>query len=119
MTVTMKTIRNGSSAIETSLAIRSAGVCWALFDQIGGNVVKGSYNVASISDDAAGEFTVNFTNSRTEAGYNIFGAPIANDCNFKGGGTPTTSSEEGLTWDVSTISFGDKDNALFVRGDLA
>jgi hypothetical protein len=90
----------------TVLADTTVGVCraWVNFNGTGTVAIRASFNVTSITDNAAGDYTVNFTTAMTDANYSFnvstsaaFG--VANcgavQVNTNGGGTetaPTTSA---------------------------
>lgn len=51
----------------------SAAKAWVIFDGSGTPAILASYNVASITDNGVGDYTVNFTNSFSSADYAIAG----------------------------------------------
>ena len=100
----------------------------------GTDTVNKSFNSSSVSDDAAGKFTINYTNAFADANYGINSGIGANTTDaqsdrgghsigFTNGGTPTTSSapvnylygasQSSASIDNDTISF----HTLY--GDLA
>jgi hypothetical protein len=56
-----------STAIEN--AINGSAKAWVNFNAQGTVAIRASYNVSSITDDAAGQFTVNFTNPMPDTSY--------------------------------------------------
>ena len=55
----------GGASVESRLC-----KAWVAFQVPGGVVsIKGSYNVASVTDNGVGDFTVNFTTAMTDANY--------------------------------------------------
>lgn len=58
-----------STAIEN--AINGSAKAWVNFDGTGTVAIRASYNVSSITDNGAGQYTVNFTNSLADANYSL------------------------------------------------
>ena len=97
-------------------------------------VVNKSLNNSSVSDDAAGKFTINYTNAFNDANYGLNSGIGANTTDaqsdrgghsigFTNGGTPTTTSapinylygasQSSASTDIDTVSY----HTLY--GDLA
>ena len=61
-----------STAIEN--AINGSAKAWVNFNGTGTVAIRASYNVSSISDNAVGDYTVNFATAMTDVNYNaVFG----------------------------------------------
>lgn len=46
---------------------------WVNFNGTGTVAIRAQYNVASITDNATGNYTINFTNALTDANYSVSG----------------------------------------------
>jgi hypothetical protein len=46
---------------------------WVNFNGTGTVAIRGSFNVSSITDNGAGDYTINFTNALPDANYSIVG----------------------------------------------
>ena len=100
----------------------------------GTDTINKSFNSSTVSDDAAGKFTINYTNAFADANYGLNSGIGANTTDaqsnrgghsigFTNGGTPTTtsapvnylygSSQSAASTDIDTISY----HTLY--GDLA
>jgi hypothetical protein len=60
----------------TMLNDATCGVCraWVNFNGTGTVAIRGSFNVSSITDNGAGDYTVNFTTSMSDANYSAVGS---------------------------------------------
>lgn len=65
-TIVSSTLSDGTNSTSTTNAIQGSAKAWVNFD--GGTVaIRASFNVSSITDNAVGEYTVNFTNALPDA----------------------------------------------------
>jgi hypothetical protein len=60
-----------STAIEN--AINGSAKAWVNFNGTGTVAIRASYNVSSITDNATGNYTINFTTAVTDANYAVTG----------------------------------------------
>lgn len=80
---------------------------WVKFTVSGTTVsIAASYNIASVTRNSAGDYTVNITNAITDANYALLGTAQYSGSNgltvgFKNGTTPSTTAFEILTWDTA------------------
>ena len=58
---------DGSSPV--TLTKQVANKAWVHIDGTGTVTIDGSFNVASVTDNGTGDYTVNFTNSMSDASY--------------------------------------------------
>ena len=76
---------------------------WVQYDATD-NSITGSGNVSSVTDNATGDFTMNFTNAMPDANYGCFGACGYNDTNpnigIKNDGTSADPTTTALRWCV-------------------
>lgn len=96
-TLVAQTISNGSISTSTANVINGAKA-WVNWDGLtgGGNTIRASYNVSSITNAGSGVYTVNFTNALTDANYAVAGIAqqggVANGIVLGFGSTAPTSS---------------------------
>ena len=76
---------------------------WVQYDATD-NSITGSGNVSSVTDNATGDFTMNFSNAMPDANYGCFGACGYNDTNpnigIKNDGTSADPTTTSLRWCV-------------------
>ncbi len=88
---------------------------WVNFNGTGVVAIRGSGNVSSITDNAAGDYTVNFTTAMTDANYNVCGSATGVGANPldetvfapKAGGTFSTSAVQIFTINPGSVGAGD------------
>ena len=103
-TLSVGTIKSASSAapvFQNSSGTEKGqlGKVWVNLQGNGTAAIRDSFNVSSITDNATGDFTMNFSNAMPDANYGCFGACGHNDTNpnigITSSGTgqaPTTTS---------------------------
>jgi hypothetical protein len=67
-TLVAQTISNGTISTSSANVINGAKA-WVNFNGTGTVAIRASYNVSSITDNGAGDYTVNFTNAFADANY--------------------------------------------------
>ncbi len=72
---------------------------WVNFNGSGTVAIIDSYNVASITDNGTGDYTINFTNAMTDADYCV------------SGGVSTNSGGQGYRW----LAVGSDNNSDFSK----
>ena len=62
---------NDVVSFQTSGGTQNGTLCraWVNFDGTGTVAIRANFNVSSITDNGAGDYTVNFTNAMTDANY--------------------------------------------------
>ena len=72
-----------SSTKVVSPGIAGPGLCkaWVNFDGTGSVQIRAAYNVSSITDNGAGDYTVNFTTSMPDANYAVGGVCVGSTTN--------------------------------------
>ncbi len=68
-----------------SVAIAYGCRAWVNFNGTGTVAIRASGNVSSITDNAAGNYTVNFTNALTDANYSVFTTSIRKEATYSVG----------------------------------
>lgn len=64
------TVNSGTPVSTSSSQIAKA---WVNFNGTGTVAIRAQYNVSSITDNATGDYTVNFTNALTDANFSLAG----------------------------------------------
>jgi hypothetical protein len=72
-TIVAQTISNGSVSTSSANVIQGCSKAWVNFNGTGTVAIRASYNVSSITDNGAGNYTVNFTNALPDANYSVVG----------------------------------------------
>ena len=65
----VNTISASDGTSPVTLTKQSAAKAWVHIDGTGTVTIDGSFNVASVTDNGTGNYTVNFTNSMSDASY--------------------------------------------------
>lgn len=68
-------LRIGNAVAETPTGSAPLAFCraWVNFNGTGTVAIRASYNVTSITDNGAGDYTVNFTTAMPDANYSVSG----------------------------------------------
>ena len=113
-TLKADTIQSTSGGAAT-LTKQSAAKAWAKYTQ-SGPTINNSFNIASIADNSAGNFTPSFTNAMSSANY-VFPA-ISGEKHIQQSGTDATGSFTLISSSAGN-SAGDGVDYVTVHGDLA
>lgn len=65
---------SGGAIVPIADVINGSARAWVNFNGTGTVAILASYNVASITDNGVGDYTVNFTNAMADANYAMAGA---------------------------------------------
>ena len=79
-TLTISTLSDGTYSTSASNLTRGACQAWANWD--GANSpysIRASYNVSSVTRNASGDYTVNYTNAITDANYSALATCLMPD----------------------------------------
>ena len=103
---------NASAAIDsTKLTGVNDAKAWVQFNGTGTVAIRGSFNVSSITDNATGKYTMNFTNSLTDANYSTVGMTQEDTGGgariISGTGTPTAAARP---FNTSNMAGNDQDH---------
>tara|TARA_R110000772_G_scaffold254391_1_gene370360 strand:+ start:220 stop:621 length:402 start_codon:yes stop_codon:yes gene_type:complete len=112
----MTTTISGSNGIvfpdATSMQTGQQAVkAWVNFNGTGTVAIRAGYNVASISDNGTGDYTVNFTTAMTDVNYSVLGSTTVPGYNSATGSLMIMSRLNSGTPDV----FANTVNAVRVR----
>ena len=100
-TLKVSTIQDisGNNSSTPSEVANGRAKAWVNFNGSGTVAIIDSYNVASITDNATGDYTINFTNAMTDADYCV------------SGGVSTDSGGQGYRW----LAVGSDNNSDFSK----
>ena len=109
---------SSNNSIATSVLFNGSAKAWNNVTQ-GTSAIQDSYNISSISDDATGTYTQNYTSNMSNTGFSISGT-----CQSAGHigttGTFGSSSTQLITVITTNANANDYDDACnSVHGDLA
>ncbi len=109
---------SSNNSIATSVLFNGSAKAWNNVTQ-GTSAIQDSYNISSISDDATGRFTQNYTSNMSNDLFSVSGT-CQNAGNIATTGTFGSSATQFQTVVTSTASANDYDDACnSVHGDLA
>jgi hypothetical protein len=77
-TLVAQTISNGTVSTSSNNVIQGSAKVWVNFVGSSGSI-NGSFNVSSVTRTATGRYTINFTNSMTNANYAVLGTARGGD----------------------------------------
>ena len=100
-TLVAQNVGNGSVSTSMANVVNGSAKAWVNFAGSSGSI-RASYNVSSVTYNAQGQYTVNFTNSLSDTNYAVAGAT----------GSSTMLSVYGAT--VFTSSFSTSSCSLYV-----
>jgi len=110
--------KDGTSPV--ALTKQNAAKAFLTYDQTVPEI-DGSLNVASVTDNSAGNWNVNYTNSMNNTTYSWFtGGQDARFAGVNSGVVPTTSTIRYYTRITNTLALADVNlNTAGIHGDLA
>lgn len=62
---------SGGNSLTTAQIYNGAAKAWVNFNGTGTVAIRAQFNVSSITDNGAGDYTVNFTNALADANYSV------------------------------------------------
>jgi hypothetical protein len=65
---------DGSQSVPVNTVAQGSAKAWVNFNGTGTVAIRASFNVSSITDNATGDYTVNFTTAMPDANYSIVGS---------------------------------------------
>jgi hypothetical protein len=97
--VVVSTLNNDTGVLATQNGMTGIAKAWIQFDGTGTPSIRASFNVSSITDNADGNYTINFTTAMPNANYacipvagNTAGSTSSTQITGKYTGTKTTSA---------------------------
>lgn len=72
-TLRTDTLQNvaGSLSVPVATVVQGSAKAWVSFNGTGTVAIQAAFNVGSITDNAVGDYTVNFTSAITDANYAV------------------------------------------------
>ena len=77
-TIIATTLSNGSVSVPTTTVVNGSAKAWVNFNGTGTIAARDSFNVASLTDNGQGDYTVNFTSAFGAADYTVSGTASGN-----------------------------------------
>ena len=68
-TLEVSNLNDGTTTVATTYITNGSAKAWANFNGTGTPAIRGSQNVSSLTDNAAGDYDINFTNNMANANY--------------------------------------------------
>lgn len=114
-TLRLTTISNqsGSASVPSDTVINGSAKAWVNFNGTGTVAIRASFNVSSITDNATGDYTVNFSTAFADANYavSVGGASVNSGAAFGIGiSAPTTSAYRMIAFGYNGGSLTDQAN---------
>ena len=124
-TLNVSNISDGTTTVGTSYVVNGSAKVWVNFNGSGTIATRDSFNVSSLTDDAAGRYTVNISNNMANDDFaalnytsgSTSSSQTAFDNNFLGGNGNAVGS---FKISAYSSSFEDSDVVMATaHGDLA
>jgi hypothetical protein len=117
-TLVAQTISNGTVSTSSQNVIQGSAKAWVNFNGVGGAVIRGSYNVSSVTRTSTGYYVINFTNALADTNY----IPVYFACSYDSGSwhryvqarylvNPFTSASQ-FTFETAHPSVGTSDSQV-------
>jgi hypothetical protein len=105
-TLTISTLSDGTSSTSATDIVKGSARAWVNFNGTGTVAIRASYNVSSITDNGAGDYTINFTNAMPDTNYATVGncATTTDSFGVVGPVQATTSQVEIGTYNFATFT---------------
>ena len=71
--LTISTLNNDTGVLATQNGMTGIAKAWVNFNGTGTVAINSSFNVSSITDNGAGDYTINFTTAMPNANYSVVG----------------------------------------------
>ena len=109
-----------AGSLDTSYVVNGSAKAYLTYDQTVPEI-DGSFNVASVTDNSAGNWNVNYTSNMNNTTYSWFtGGQDARFAGVNTGTVPTTSTIRYYTRITNTSALADVNlNTAGIHGDLA
>jgi hypothetical protein len=104
----MPSVIRGSDNFDT--AGGNAVKAWVNFDGTGTPAIRAAYNVASITDNGAGQYEVNLTTAMPDVNYAVVGTASINASSFGYTGTGVVNTGKAFVSIFSPPNFTDMNN---------
>jgi len=78
-TLNVSNITDGTTTVGTSYVVNGSAKAWVNFNGTGTIAIRDSINVASLVDNATGNYSVNYTSNMSADDYSVAGASDGSD----------------------------------------
>ena len=73
-TLNVSNISDGTTSVGTSYVVNGSAKAWVNFNGQGTIAARDSFNVASLTDNGTGDYSINFSNNMSNANYAVSGS---------------------------------------------
>jgi hypothetical protein len=80
--VVVSTLNDDTGVLATQNGMTGIAKAWVNFNGVGGASISSSFNVSSVTYNATGDYTVNFTTAMPTANYSIAGSSQRNQAGY-------------------------------------
>jgi hypothetical protein len=70
-TLTISTLSDGTNSTSATNCIQGSAKAWVNFNGVSTTSIRASYNVSSVTRNATGVYTVNFTNALADGNFSV------------------------------------------------
>ncbi len=122
-TLNVSNISDGTTSVGTGYVVNGSAKAWVNFNGSGTIAVRNSLNVASLTDNGTGDYTVNYSNDFSDTDY--VAHPVRPRSNLDGGATIITGGFAAGTTQMQCYTLSSRAledqayNFLSAHGDLA
>lgn len=104
-TLNVSNITDGTDTVGTSYVLNGSAKAWVNFNGTGTVAIRDSFNVASLTDNGTGDYSVSFSNDTGNANYAV------SVSSSSGGASNTDTFVNPYTWAAGSVSIGTNNNA--------
>lgn len=101
-TLTIGTLSDGTNSTSATNAIQGSAKAWVNFNGVTTATVRASYNVSSVTRNATGDYTINFSTAMPDANYSVVGTTTGAGDNKPGGVQLASSAAQGAASGMTT-----------------
>jgi hypothetical protein len=84
-TLTISTLSDGTDSTSATNCIKGSAKAWVAFNGVTTTSIQASYNVSSVTRNATGDYTVNYTNAFSDTNYCVLSSGPPNTSGATGG----------------------------------
>jgi hypothetical protein len=122
-TIIATTLSNGSVSVPTATVVNGSAKAWVNFNGTGTIAARDSFNVASLTDNGAGDYSVNFSSATANTNYVVLGtkanSTVNNDSTiYDQFGSRSVSTVRVTSFESNTLADSANINTS-IDGDLA
>ena len=126
-TLNVANISDGTDTVATGYVVNGSAKAWVNFNGTGTVAIRDSVNVASVTDNGVGHYTVNISSNMLNGSYSMTGSAgtlnpsvAPSSCRPAAQFTSSACTFNTIYANTSTNTVGDyKQTSLTIHGDLA